>query len=353
MAQLAIVHLLADRLTRAEEYSGRSAGLAERHGWYDGPAAASAYLAGASVAYRRGEFEHAEGLLSHASSAAETAEAPLRVATVLLQALTLASAGPRSAAQGALKLRALRCAPELEDPLPEFLRIALADVRARVLLAADEPDDARAALEQAAAEPPPCAELALRGAALALRAGEGQCAADNLARLLEATPPPRTATRLEAWLLRALLEHGRGDARAAAQALDNALALAEDEPFRDAFLLNGPAVRVLLEIQAQSGTAHPALLEVLLAGVSEHGPVPALSEPLTEREQRILRYLPTMLSNAEIGAEVFVSLNTVKTHLRSIYRKLGANGRADAVEKARAVGLLPSGIKRPRPAQRA
>ena len=55
-----------------------------------------------------------------------------------------------------------------------------------------------------------------------------------------------------------------------------------------------------------------------------------------------------MLSNAEIGAEIFVSLNTVKTHLRSIYRKLGANGRADAVEQARALGLLPSGIKRPR-----
>ena len=77
-----------------------------------------------------------------------------------------------------------------------------------------------------------------------------------------------------------------------------------------------------------------------------------LAEPLTEREQRILRYLPTMLTNAEIGAEVFVSLNTVKTHLRSIYRKLDANGRADAVERARRLGLLPAGIKRPRVVQR-
>lgn len=352
-AQLAIVQLLADRLTRAEEYGARSAGLAERHGWYDGPAAASAYLARASVAYRRGEFEHAEGLLSHASSAAETAEAPVRVATALLQALTLASAGPRSAAQGALKLRALRCAPELEEPLPEFLRIALADVQARVLLAAGEPDEARALLGPASGEPAPCAELALRGAALDLCVGETERAADALARLLDITPPPRTATHLEAWLLRALLEHANGERRAAAQSLDNALALAEDEPFRDAFLLNGPPVRELLERQAQAGTAHPALLEVLLAGMSEPGPAATLSESLTEREQSILRYLPTMLSNAEIGAEVFVSLNTVKTHLRSIYRKLGANGRADAVEKARALGLLPSGIKRPRTAQRA
>ena len=141
--------------------------------------------------------------------------------------------------------------------------------------------------------------------------------------------------------------------QAASEALDRALALAEREPFRDAFLLNGPAVRELLELQAQDGTAHPALLEVLLDGVGQ-GPASGavLAEPLTEREQRILRYLPTMLTNAEIGAEVFVSLNTVKTHLRSIYRKLDANGRADAVERARRLGLLPSGIKRPRVVQR-
>ncbi len=353
LAQLAIVHLLADELTRAEEYVGRSSELAEQRGWYDGPAAASAYLAGAAVAYRRGEFEHAEGLLSHASCAAETAEAPVRVATALLQALTLSSSGPQSAARGALKLRALRCAPELEEQLPDFLRIGLADVEARVLLAAEEHASARAALERAADEFAPCPQLLLCEAALDLHTGESERAAEALERLLDQAPPPRIATHLEAWLLRAQLEHAQGERRAAAQSLDNALALAEDEPFRDAFLLGGQAARELLASQAQAGTAHPALLEVLLVGVGEHRPTATLSEPLTEREQRILRYLPTMLSNAEIGAEVFVSLNTVKTHLRSIYRKLGANGRADAVEQARALGLLPSGIKRPRAGQRA
>ena len=131
------------------------------------------------------------------------------------------------------------------------------------------------------------------------------------------------------------------------------LALAEREPVRDAFLLSGPGVGELLEAQAQTGTAHPALLEVLLEGVCQRPPAPAkLAGALTERELRILRYLPTMLSNAEIGAEVFVSLNTVKTHLRSIYRKLGASSRAEAVERARALGLLPAGIKRPRVVQR-
>jgi LuxR family maltose regulon positive regulatory protein len=378
LAQLAIVHLLGDELARAEEHGVRAIELAEQRGWCDGPAAASAYLAGAAVAYRRGEFEHAEGLLSHASCAADTAEPPVRIATALLQALTLSCAGPRSAARGVMKLRALRAASELDEPLPTFLRLALADVEARVLLAVGEHEQARAAIVQSSAQLEPRPELLLREAAIDLHAGEPERAAESLALLLDEPTPregeptgsardkavegehaparsarvPRTATLLEAWLLRALLEHGRGDRRAAAQALDSALALAEREPFRDAFLLNGPAVRELLENQAKTGTAHPALLEVLLEGACQQRPAVALAEPLTEREQRILRYLPTMLSNAEIGAEVFVSLNTVKTHLRSIYRKLGANGRADAVEKARALGLLPSGIKRPRVASR-
>lgn len=353
MAQLAIAHLLGDRLACAEELATRATELAEQRGWCEGPAAASAYLASAAVSYRRGEFEHAEGLLSQASSAAETAEAPVRVATALLQALTLASAGPRSAARGAIKLRALHAAAELDKPLAPFMQVATVDVEARVMLAAGEHEQARAVLQRSRARLERCLELSLREAAIDVHTGRPEQAAESLVSLLqEPTRQARTATLLEAWLLQALADHTRGEPRAAAQALDNALALAEHEPFRDAFLLNGPGVRELLESQAQIGTAHPALLEVLLDGAGQHKPATALAEPLTEREQRILRYLPTMLSNAEIGAEVFVSLNTVKTHLRSIYRKLGANGRADAVEKARALGLLPSGIKRPRVTQR-
>ena len=65
-----------------------------------------------------------------------------------------------------------------------------------------------------------------------------------------------------------------------------------------------------------------------------------LLEPLSERERAILRYLPTMMSNAEIASELFVSVNTVKTHLKSIYRKLGAARRREAVERARRLELL-------------
>jgi LuxR family transcriptional regulator, maltose regulon positive regulatory protein len=357
VAQLAVVHVLRGELTAGEELSTRAVELAERRGWCDGPPAAAAGLAAGTCAYRRGELERAEGLLARAAEAADTAEPPVRLAVSLSQAYTLAAAGERSAAAGALKLSAIRS--ELADgmPAPPFLLRVLDAAEPRVLMAAGEIEQARATLAAALQRTPDSTALLVRQASLELHDGEPELARASLARahaaVAEQTPPPSPGTVLESWLLQALADHAGGNPRAAAEALDRALALAEREPFRDAFLLNGPAVRELLELQAQHGTAHPALLEVLLDGVGE-APAPdgALAEPLTEREQRILRYLPTMLTNAEIGAEVFVSLNTVKTHLRSIYRKLGANGRADAVEKARRLGLLPAGIRRPRVVQR-
>ena len=64
--------------------------------------------------------------------------------------------------------------------------------------------------------------------------------------------------------------------------------------------------------------------------------------PLTSRELDVLRYLPTRLSNIDIGARLRISQNTVKTHLASLYRKLGATRRADALRAARQAGLLDS-----------
>jgi LuxR family maltose regulon positive regulatory protein len=354
LAQLAVVNVLRGELTQAHERSTRAVELAEQRGWCEGPAAACAHLAAATCAYQLGEFERAEGLLARAAAAADTAETPVRLTVGLLQALTLAAAGQRSAARGALTLSAIRS--ELADgaPAPGFLRLALEDTEPRVLMAAGEVEQARATLAGALDRAPDSPTLLVRQASFELRDGEPALARASLTRARAVqTPRPYPAVLLEQRLLQALADHAAGDHQAASEALDRALALAEREPFRHAFLLNGPAVRELLELQAREGTAHPALLEVLLDGVGQ-GPRngAALAEPLTEREQRILRYLPTMLTNAEIGAEVFVSLNTVKTHLRSIYRKLEANGRADAVERARRLGLLPTGIKRPRVVQR-
>jgi LuxR family maltose regulon positive regulatory protein len=71
-------------------------------------------------------------------------------------------------------------------------------------------------------------------------------------------------------------------------------------------------------------------------------------ESLSDSELRVLRYLPTNLTTPEIARDLCVSVNTIKTHLRNVYAKLGTHGRAEAVARARALSLLaPSGYHLP------
>jgi LuxR family transcriptional regulator, maltose regulon positive regulatory protein len=101
----------------------------------------------------------------------------------------------------------------------------------------------------------------------------------------------------------------------------------------------------------RNGSAHASLIAdilSLLAGrapTSPAGPPPPL-EALSSSEIRVLRYLPTNLSASQIGSELYVSDNTVRTHIRHLYAKLGTHSRAEAVACTRALGLLaPSPLR--------
>jgi LuxR family transcriptional regulator, maltose regulon positive regulatory protein len=83
------------------------------------------------------------------------------------------------------------------------------------------------------------------------------------------------------------------------------------------------------------------LFELIAPHLTEKQRRVQLVEPLTEREQAVLRLLPTRLSTREIGRELNVSPNTVRSHVQAIYRKLQVNSRAEAVTKARQLDLLP------------
>jgi LuxR family maltose regulon positive regulatory protein len=128
---------------------------------------------------------------------------------------------------------------------------------------------------------------------------------------------PASAMALRGWLVQSLLDalarDGCGTAAAAADTLRRALDLAEGE-------ISG--------LLAEPETAPSA---------SEAEP---LLEPLTESETRVLRYLPTNLSKREIADELYVSVNTVKTHVKHLYAKLDVQTRRRAVERARELGLL-------------
>ena len=86
--------------------------------------------------------------------------------------------------------------------------------------------------------------------------------------------------------------------------------------------------------------ADPAADESAAPAGRPGGPERALDEPLTERELTILRYLQSILSNVEIASELSLSVNTVKTHVRNIYRKLDATRRREAVRRARELRLI-------------
>ena len=140
--------------------------------------------------------------------------------------------------------------------------------------------------------------------------------------------------------------HRLGDRRRCARALENALHAAAGEDFRRAFLAGGAEVAELLVAQLGGPTAHRALATELLerfdGGGQAERPVshPPMLEPLTDRELAVLRYLQTMMSNVEIADTMCVSVNTIKTHVKNIYRKLETGRRRDAVRLARELRLL-------------
>jgi LuxR family maltose regulon positive regulatory protein len=130
-----------------------------------------------------------------------------------------------------------------------------------------------------------------------------------------------------------------GDPAAAGPALERALELAEPDGVLSLFLLH-PAPE-LLERHARRRTAHASLIAEILSLLTGKKPAtpsarpqPPL-DPLSDSELRVLRYLPTNLPVPEIAGELSVSVNTVRTHIRHVYEKLGTHSRTQAVARAR------------------
>jgi DNA-binding CsgD family transcriptional regulator len=135
--------------------------------------------------------------------------------------------------------------------------------------------------------------------------------------------------------------HGaaRGGSRLAEhhpQQTPTALAPVRDGPVPRTHLLRAAAALLLEVIAADDPGVSVLALERDLGPGEPGWP----GEPLTQSETRVLRYLPTHLGAPEIAAELYLSANTVKTHLRHLYRKLGAHSRDEAVQRAQAIGLL-------------
>jgi LuxR family maltose regulon positive regulatory protein len=174
-------------------------------------------------------------------------------------------------------------------------------------------------------------------------AGTARSAAGLLERLLEAAEAGgRRGAVIEILVLKALVDRAMGDVPASLRNLQRALALAEAEGYARIFLDEGPPVVMLLRQLANSANESYArrLLTLLHGEGAESYQTKAIQEPLSERELEVMRLLGTDMSGPDIARELVVSLNTLRTHTKSIYTKLGVNSRLGAVRRAKELDLL-------------
>ena len=336
LAQLALVGIARGRLRRAARLASEAVALVEGHP----RCAASAAAAQTALAWSHYEWDDLTTAAHHAEQAVAAAAASgnreAEVAAAAIHALVLASAGPQGAEDGLRRVRAALGDLNGRTLSARVGRLA-ASTEARVLAA-------RGDLEAAAASVGGRVDPLLRARLLLADRHPDEALTELDATATELAFDTRAAAA-ESCVLESVAHAELQNGAAAADALERALAIAGPNTHRRPFIDGGPRVRELLVRQIRNGTAHRSLVAELIAAFDRRAPKVALTraellEPLSPREQAVLRYLPTMMSNREIAGELFVSGNTVKTHLKSIYRKLGVTRRRDAVERARALELL-------------
>jgi LuxR family maltose regulon positive regulatory protein len=317
--------------------------IADAHGWNDDPIVVTPLATGARALLWLGRLEEAEQWIERAERTLQPDGEP---GTELI---VDHARGLLRLAQGRLDeaLTALRAELRMQALLADEHAFAVAG-RARLIQAQarmGELAPARAALAGLGERERGAPEMRLAAAVVDLADGEPEQAIDAVAPLVDGGAPaivPASAA-VEAQVLDALARERLGDQRAAEASLERALDLAEPEGIVLPFVLVD--VQDLLERLRPDQTAHATLrqtiLDVLAGSAPSSGGTPAgLREELSEAELRVVRYLPTNLRASDIAAELFVSTNTIRTHLRHIYAKLDAHGRAEAVDRARELGLL-------------
>ena len=296
----------------------------------------------AAVAYERDELDAAEAHALHARELAHERRAErLRAQAGVMLARIAQARGQNGAAQQ--QLQAL--ATQAHTPA---IRREIASWQAWLALAAGDLDAAERFCAALAGSPAPAARLQQEHEAIVaarLRLAQGN-AAGALAALepwrAEAVRHGRTRSEIAILLVQALSAAALPDPARAAQALGRALALAQPRELRRTLLDTGAPLAELLRAQlpglkrASAAYAASLLAALEAGGTSARGPV---LEPLSPQEQRVTRLLIAGRSNAEIASELVVSPNTVKTHVKNIYRKLGVATRDELRAAVRELNL--------------
>ena len=330
-------------LTKARERGRQALALGERYGLSDRSVLAPAFGAVATTAVWMGEFEEGERWLRRGWDVVQAGIDP--AVEVLLHMVTGMLHAGRGEHRSALE--ALTAAVQAQSLLSGVH--ILAPVIAEWLARLGMPDEARATLDEFSTEHEWIDAVDLAQAAIRLAEGDPAAALAVLGDAQRMVPPPGFPAYglVEAHLLTGLANLALGDRNAAAAAAEAALAAAEPDRLIFPFAMSNAGE--LLDVLPRHQTAHSALLADVV-DLLRGAPAPDIDrkrlsppEELSPSELRVLRFLPTNLTRPEIARSLDVSVNTVNTHIRSIYSKLGASDRSSAVGRARELRLLATG----------
>jgi LuxR family maltose regulon positive regulatory protein len=337
---LALLHVMYGSIHEAAELAGSARDLADRRAWRYALQTVAAHFAQALVHVERNELDNAQealqqGLRAHQSDP----EAAQRLVQFGVQArLALARGDPARARYFVDEARGDRHqrlhVPALED--------WLALIEAEIDLATGKPERVR----QRYADTPPDGAFGLAQRVCYARAAfaTGDTRRAEALLEIEQSSLSRTVATVAAGILAAQVADVRGHTTHAVDLLAGAVTLAAREGIRRPFIgMAGPRLDGLLDrLRLLAPAATPFVVDI----IADTRTATKLSggagdvEGLSGREADVMRYLPTMLTAGEIAADLGVSVNTVKVHLKSIYRKLGVTRRSEAVARAHERGIL-------------
>src|SRR5690242_1926257 len=348
----------------AEERARQTIELARRHGWTDEPAVGIAYITLAAGGIWRRQLEEAADWVRRAERTLRAEADPMTAIAIRYIRALLELARGRDRDVLATFEAAERLSRLLDAPDWPLMRARA--LRLHALIRLGETGRAEQDITEIGEQGQLSGEIRMALAALRIAQDDPHAATAALAPVLSgATPVPPTTWLAHAWLLEAIARDALGDP-AARDALRRALEIAAPDGALMIFLLHPPARELFDRYAPDQGDEAALAAEIrrLLPagppegpsaepnpGAPEGSPRPAdsfrLVDPLSKTEIRVLRYLPTNLSGPEIARELSISVHTVRTHVRHLFDKLGAHGRTEAVDRARALGLLaPSPSRR-------
>ena len=334
LGSLGLLQAWLGNTERAATLSDEALTVAKEVGLLAHPSIAEAYLTSTLVALERGEPGRAsvslhEGILR----ARANGRSQLSWFGHLEGALLLESEGKREEAM----MTVLSARNDLGAPAPPVIADRLLALQSRLHRLGGSPELSQQSLRTGSSDSP---VLAFEGAAAALTLGDHDLARKLVETFSGSTDSAHPLAMIDGLLLAAWLAESEASFDLAQKHLNEALAVAEGHSLVEPFVRAGPRIVQMISDLPDADSALPGRILRRAQALASPSLGSDLIEPLTDRELEILSYLPSRLTNTELADHFYVSVNTVKTHMAHIYRKLGVANRNRAISRAREIGIL-------------